>query len=109
MSSFIKKLLIIFSLIFVTFIITIISILWSYSNKLPDYKFLKSYKPPVSSKVYSGNGVLLSDFSSEKRIFVPFDAISPKIINSFLLLNGIALKWNATLPLQLKETLYNRM
>ena len=84
MSSFIKKLLIIFSLIFVTFIITIISILWSYSNKLPDYKFLKSYKPPVSSKVYSGNGVLLSDFSSEKRIFVPFDAISPKIINSFL-------------------------
>ena len=84
MSSFIKKLLIIFSLIFVTFIITIISILWTYSNKLPDYKFLKSYKPPVSSKVYSGNGVLLSDFSSEKRIFVPFDAISPKIINSFL-------------------------
>ncbi|OCW81622.1 penicillin-binding protein, partial [Pelagibacteraceae bacterium GOM-A3] len=65
-------------------IIVVFSILWSYSNKLPDYKFLKNYKPPVSSKVYSGNGVLISDFSSEKRIFVPFNAIPKKIIYSFL-------------------------
>ena len=28
-----------------------ISILWAFSNNLPDYKFLKSYKAPVSSKV----------------------------------------------------------
>ncbi len=84
MSSFIKKSLYIFALISIVCLITIISILWSYSNKLPDYKFLKNYKPPVSSKVYSGNGVLLSDFSTEKRIFVPYSAIPPKIINSFL-------------------------
>ena len=84
MSSFIKKFLIIFTLVLIVSTITIISILWSYSNKLPDYKFLKSYKPPVSSKVYSGNGILLSDFSKEKRIFVPFSAIPPKVINSFL-------------------------
>ena len=51
---------------------------------MPDYKYLKSYKPPVSSKMYSGKGVLVSDFSSEKRIFVPFGAVPPKVINSFL-------------------------
>ena len=62
----------------------IISILWTYSNKLPDYKYLKNYKPPVSSKLYSGNGVLVSDFSSEKRIFVPYSAISQTVINAFL-------------------------
>ena len=62
----------------------IISILWIYSNKLPDYKYLKSYKPPVSSKLYSGNGILVSDFSSEKRIFIPYSAISQKVINAFL-------------------------
>ena len=61
-----------------------ISILWAFSNNLPDYKFLKSYKAPVSSKVYSGNGELVSDFSTEKRIFVPYNAIPEKIINSFL-------------------------
>ncbi len=63
---------------------SIISILWIYSNKLPDYKYLKNYKPPVSSKLYSGNGVLVSDFSTEKRIFVPYTAISPTVINAFL-------------------------
>ncbi len=84
MSSLIKKILIFFSLISTLFIITIISILWVYSNKLPDYKYLKKYKPSVSSKLYSGNGVLVSDFSSEKRIFIPFEAIPNKVINAFL-------------------------
>lgn len=62
----------------------IIAVLWAFSNNLPDYKFLKNYKPAVSSKVYSGNGELVNDFSTEKRIFVPYNAISEKVINSFL-------------------------
>ena len=59
-------------------------LLWAFSNNLPDYKFLKNYKAPVSSKVYSGDGELVSDFSTQKRIFVPYNAISTKVINSFL-------------------------
>ena len=84
MSNLIKKLLLAFTLFSLLGFIVIFSILWTYSNKLPDYKFLKNYKPPVSSKVYSGNGVLISDFSTEKRIFVPYNAIPKTIINSFL-------------------------
>ena len=64
--------------------ILILSVLWAFSNNLPDYKFLKSYKPPVSSKVYSGEGKLVNDFSTEKRIFVPYKIIPEKVINSFL-------------------------
>ena len=64
--------------------VSIIVILWTYSNKLPDYKFLKNYKPSVSSKLYSGGGELVSDFSSEKRIFVPYKSIPKKIIYAFL-------------------------
>ena len=63
---------------------SLLVILWAFSNKLPDYKFLKSYKPPVSSKVYSGDGELVRDFSTEKRIFVPYKAIPMIVINSFL-------------------------
>ena len=48
--------------------ILIFGVLWTYSNKIPDYKFLKKYKPPVSSKVYSGDGELVADFSREKRL-----------------------------------------
>jgi penicillin-binding protein 1A len=84
MISLIKKILIFFSLISVISLLSVISILWIYSNKLPDYKYLKNYKPPVSSKLYAGNGELVSDFSAEKRIFVPFSAIPEKVINSFL-------------------------
>ena len=45
--------------------IVILSVLWGFSNNLPDYKFLKNFKPPVSSKVYSGNGELVNDFSTD--------------------------------------------
>ena len=62
----------------------ILAVLWAFSNNLPDYKFLKNYKPSVSSKVYSGEGELVNDFSTEKRIFVPYNAISEKVINAFL-------------------------
>ncbi len=84
MSQFLKKILILFSSGFLLAAIFILAILWAFSNDLPDYKFLKNYKPPVSSKVYSGEGQLVSDFSSEKRIFIPYQAIPKKIINSFL-------------------------
>ncbi len=84
MSKLFKKILIFFSSGALFSFALIIGILWVYSNKLPDYKFLKMYKPPVSSKLYSGGGGLVSDFSSEKRIFVPYDSIPKIVINSFL-------------------------
>ncbi len=84
MQKLLKRLLIFGLLSTILFFVAIISILWTYSNKLPDYKYLKSYKPSVSSKLYSGNGVLVSDFSTEIRIFVPYSAISQTVINAFL-------------------------
>ncbi len=69
---------------FLAGIISILAILWTFSNNIPDYKFLKKYKPPVSSKVYSGDGDLVADFSKEKRIFIPYSSIPKNVINSFL-------------------------
>ncbi len=84
MNKFIKKIIILVFSLSLLSIITVIAVLWVFSNELPDYKFLKNYKPSVSSKVYSGNGDLVSDFSQEKRIFVPYEAIPKKMINAFL-------------------------
>ncbi len=84
MNKYIKKFLIISVFLSLATILIVIGILWNYSNKLPDYKFLKNYKPPVSSKLYSGNGELVIDFSSEKRIFIPYNSIPKKVVNSFL-------------------------
>ncbi len=84
MNKILKKIFILVSSITLLLGISILSILWVFSNNLPDYKFLLNYKPPVSSKVYSGDGELVSDFSSEKRIFVPYNAIPAKVVNAFL-------------------------
>ena len=84
MNKFIKNILLITLSLVLLLGILIFSVLWTYSNNIPDYKFLKSYKPPVSSKVYSGNGDLVADFSKEKRIFVPYNSIPKNVINSFL-------------------------
>ena len=84
MTKLIKNIFILFLSVSLITIISIFVILWTFSNNIPDYKFLKNYKPPVSSKVYSGNGELVADFSKEKRIFIPFSAIPKKVINAFL-------------------------
>jgi penicillin-binding protein 1A len=84
MHRIIKNILIIVLSISLLSAFSILAVLWAFSNNLPDYKFLKNYKPSVSSKVYSGDGELVNDFSSEKRIFVPYKSISEKVINSFL-------------------------
>ncbi len=84
MNIFLKKIFILTISFILLSGVLIISVLWTFSNDLPDYKFLKKYKPPVSSKVYSGNGELVADFSQEKRVFVPFNSIPKNVINAFL-------------------------
>ena len=84
MTRIIKNILILFISIFLIIAIGVFGTLWTFSNKIPDYKFLKNYKPPVSSKMYSGNGDLVADFSKEKRIFIPYSTMPRKVINSFL-------------------------
>ena len=84
MNKVIKNLIFYVFLLIILSVISIIIILWTYSNELPDYKFLKNYKPPVSSKLYSGEGELVIDFATEKRIFIPYNSIPKIVINSFL-------------------------
>ena len=84
MTNLFKNIFIIVLSLFLLISVSILIVLWTFSNSIPDYRFLKNYKPPVSSKMYSGNGELVADFSKEKRIFVPYEAIPKNVINSFL-------------------------
>ena len=84
MSKLFKKILLLVGSGFILMFLILVSVLWAFSNNLPDYKYLKSYKAPVSSKIYSGDGELIQDFSSEKRIFIPYNSIPKKVVNSFL-------------------------
>ena len=84
MTNLIKKISIVVISLLLLVLVTVLIVLWTFSNSIPDYRFLKNYKPPVSSKMYSGEGDLVADFSKEKRIFVPYEAIPKNVIDSFL-------------------------
>ena len=74
-----------FLLIFLTVIVFFaLSTLWYFSLGLPDYKKLTNYQPPISSRVYSDDSKLIAEYALEKRLFIPFESIPEKVINSFL-------------------------
>ena len=79
--NFSLKFVIIFFAIILFFIF---STLWYFSIGLPDYKKLSNYQPPISSRVYSEDNKLIAEYSLEKRLFIPFDSIPDKVVNSFL-------------------------
>ena len=62
----------------------ILSTLWYFSSDLPDYKILSTYKPPISSRVHSGEGQLIAEYALQKRLFIPYESIPKKVIHSFL-------------------------
>jgi penicillin-binding protein 1A len=55
-----------------------------YARGLPDHGYLLDYQPPVVSRAYAGDGRLLAEFASEKRIFVPVAAIPARVKRAFL-------------------------
>ena len=74
-----------FSIIFLLVIVFFtLSTLWYFSIGLPDYKKLSNYQPPISSRVYSGDGRLIAEYAIQKRLFVPFNSIPETVVNAFL-------------------------
>jgi penicillin-binding protein 1A len=57
---------------------------WYFGRDLPDYQALANYQPPIVSRVYAGDGRLLAEYATEKRIFVPVSAMPPLVIHAFL-------------------------
>ncbi len=68
----------------VVMVLFIFSTLWYFSVGLPDYKKLSNYQPPISSRVYSTDSKLIAEYALEKRLFIPYESIPEKVINSFL-------------------------
>ncbi|MBM85923.1 MAG: penicillin-binding protein [Rhodospirillaceae bacterium] len=58
--------------------------LYAFGKGLPDYKQLADYQPPVVTRVHAGDGRLLAEYATERRVFVPVDAIPKRVIKAFL-------------------------
>jgi penicillin-binding protein 1A len=46
---------------------------------LPSVQTLQDYAPPITTRVYAGNGTVLGEYAHERRIFVPASFI-PKLV-----------------------------
>ncbi len=57
---------------------------YSFGRGLPDYAQLADYEPPMVSRVHAGDGRLLAEFATEKRVFVPVAAIPRRVITAFI-------------------------
>jgi len=84
MMGFFKKSIRLMAAIFVLVLLFIFSTLWYFSSDLPDYKILANYKPPISSRVHSGEGQLIAEYALQKRLFIPYDSVPKKVVYSFL-------------------------
>src|ERR1700744_4365010 len=54
---------------------------WIYTltRDLPSVETLQDYAPPITTRVYAGNGTVLGEYARESRIFIPSSYI-PKLV-----------------------------
>ena len=80
----IKIAMISMTIIVISLLVIFFYVLWKFSPQLPSYDKIINYKPSLSSRIYSSDGLLLKSFYVQERIFIPIDRIPTKIINAFL-------------------------
>ncbi len=60
------------------------AIFYMYGRDLPSTDVLASYTPPTISRIYSGEGQIIDEFATERRIFAPAEDIPPLVKQAFI-------------------------
>jgi len=59
-------------------------LVWVNTRDLPDYTQLQDYEPPVMTRLHAADGVLLAEYARERRLYLPIQNVSPRVIHAFL-------------------------
>ncbi len=54
------------------------------AEDLPDYRWLASYDPPQMSRIYAADSRLTAELATERRVFVPIEAIPARVQQAFV-------------------------
>ena len=54
------------------------------TENLPDYEKLREYTPIITTRLYAADGALITEYSKEKRVFVPIENIPKHVANAFI-------------------------
>ena len=52
-------------------------VLFAYANDLPQISALDNYSPSTITRLYSGQGQLIGEFATQRRVVVTYDEINP--------------------------------
>jgi penicillin-binding protein 1A len=72
------------TVVFLVGVAAVAGLIWHYSKDLPDYSQLQDYEPPVMTRVHASDGALLGEYSKERRLYLPIQAVPKLVINAFL-------------------------
>jgi penicillin-binding protein 1A len=61
------------------FLGTISGVVFAFAGDLPAISALDDYAPSTITRVYAAKGELVGEFSTQRRVVVPYEAISPKL------------------------------
>jgi penicillin-binding protein 1A len=63
--------------------LVVVGYIWSVTRELPSVEALQNYAPPVTTRVYAGDGTLLGEYARERRIFVPIGFVPKLVVSAF--------------------------
>ncbi len=72
------------TIVFLVGVAAAAGLIWHFSKDLPDYSQLQNYEPPVMTRVHASDGSLLAEYSRERRLYLPIQAVPKLVINAFL-------------------------
>src|SRR6201989_1359718 len=72
------------TVVFLVGIAAAAGLIWHFSRDLPDYSQLQDYEPPVVTRVHAVDGSLLGEYSKERRLYLPIQAMPKLVTNAFL-------------------------
>ena len=72
------------AIVFVLVALGVGALIYVYNKDLPDYSQLKNYEPPIMTRVHAGDGSLLAEYSHERRLYLPSNAIPPLVKQAFI-------------------------
>src|SRR5712664_857628 len=72
------------TVVFLVGVAAVAGLMWHESRDLPEYSHRQDYEPPVMTRVHAADGALLGEYSKERRLYLPIQAVPKLVINAFL-------------------------
>ncbi|MDE2495489.1 MAG: penicillin-binding protein 1A [Alphaproteobacteria bacterium] len=63
--------------------LAVVGYVWFVTRDLPSVEALQNYTPPVTTRVYAGDGTVIGEYARERRIFVPIAFVPKLVVEAF--------------------------